>query len=586
MLSPNRTGSTPWAMSWTVATPAVDMPQEKSFLLTPLEPVDSVHEQPEDYHRDLRSPEISPTPQKSLFEMDSEDLRAAERAWLQTLGSFKLNSTHTLGARKATDDDSPCQKALNGCSTAEDQTLIPSDFHEPSLRPVSNEQLPDSADGTKLNDQEISKACRELTDRLSLASEEDPLLTVAEEDSASLSRHSMSLRQRFSVLLASRRSGNSTYASIPSSELSPAQGLGTAISDVGLDAAAPRAAMGVPVTEQPASASLPAVRHEATGSTSAESVTAAARAVSPSQPDLTSVSADALKEPDNSSQPHALAAAADALGKLDRTPDSSHMQRTPFTRLMSLRRPSTAWKRPSQLLEAPAEMLQMSTDLCTAQPAAPPSEGHLSIETAPAEMQGGPAEFDSSASAGQVGGPRQPTIPEPSHDTTTPTFSNAQLEQAAEPESRDSAVGVADLQAAAQEECETSADNQAESARGTLSGQLTAESGQCDVPAEPLNAAAESFRSLASSTSGRSQASHAALRKDPSNAGSLESACPCFADRLAHPAWRAQRPAASTGRTSMQQVEKKPMLRGRTAEECGVQMYERARAAQHARQTR
>ena len=120
MLSDNVSGSPLGALSWRAATLAVDMPQDRSFLLTPLEPVDPGHEQPEDCHRDLRSPGISPTPQKSLFEMDSEDLRAAERAWLQTVGSFKLNSMHALRASKASGDDLSSQKTSDPCLAAED----------------------------------------------------------------------------------------------------------------------------------------------------------------------------------------------------------------------------------------------------------------------------------------------------------------------------------------------------------------------------------------------------------------------------------------------------------------------------------
>ena len=183
LLSENVSGSPLGALSWRAPTLAVDMPQDRSFLLTPLEPVDPVHEQPEDLHRNLRSPGISPTPQKSLFEMDSEDLRAAERAWLQTVGSFKLNSMHALRASKASGDDSSSQETSNPCLAAEDQTRIPSDFQKPSSWPPSNEQLPDS-----VTDQSTIKACRGLTDELSLASEGEHLL--AEEESASQSRHS------------------------------------------------------------------------------------------------------------------------------------------------------------------------------------------------------------------------------------------------------------------------------------------------------------------------------------------------------------------------------------------------------------
>ena len=562
------------------------MPQDRSFLLTPLEPVDPVHEQPEDFHRDLRSPGISPTPQKSLFEMDSEDLRAAERAWLQTVGSFKLNSMHAWRASKASGDDSSNQKTSDCYSATEDQTHIPSDFQEPSPRPPGNEHLPDS-----VNDQGTIKACRELTDKLTLALDGEHLLPVAEEESASQSRHSsMSLRQRFSTFMAARRSGSGTYVSVSSSELDPAKRLGAASSDAGLDAAAPRAAMGAHMTEQPASALLPVDGHVADGGTTPDipgSASAAAPAVSPSQPNPASVSADALGEHDDLSQPHELAAAADALEKLDKTLESTHMQRGPFTRLISIRRPSAVWRRPSQSLEAPAEMLQTSTDSCSAQSAAPFSEGADSTETASGQIQGGPAQpVDSSASAGQVGSPWQPTNPESSHDPPTPTHSSTQLVRAAELESHDSAIALADLQETVLEEYEASAGNQADLAEETLSVPCIAESGQYEVPAEPLNAAAVSFESLASSTASRTQFSHAALRNSPSDACSLESACPSFVGRLAHPPWHAQRTAASTGSTDMQQVKKKPMLRGRTAEECGVRMYERARAAQHVRQTR
>ena len=583
MLGGNEFGSHLGASSWRAATLAVDMPQDRSFLLTPLEPVDPVHEQPEDLHRDLRSPGISPTPQKSLFEMDSVDLRAAERAWLQTVGSFKLNSMHALRASKASGDDSSSRKTSGCYSAAEDQTHIPSDFQEPASRPLSNEQLPDST-----NEHAVIKACREL----SLAPEGEHLLSMAEEESASRSRHSsMSLRQRFSTFMAARRSGSGTYASIPSSELDPAQGLGAAISDAGLDAAAPRAAMASPVTEQPASASLPVDRHVADGSAVSDtpgSATAAASTVYSSQPDSASLSADAHGEHDDLSQPHALAlaAAVDALDKLDKTLESTHMQRRPFTRLMSIRRPSTVWGRPSQCLEAPAEMLQRSTNACSAQQAAPSSEGPNSRETATGQIQGGPAHFDSSASAGQLGSPQQPTNPESSHGASTPTQSSTQLLQAAELESHDSAIASADIQKTLLEEYETSAGNQADSAGETLSSPCIVESGQYEVPAEPLNAAAQSFKSLASSTVSRTEVSHAALMISPSDACSLESACPSFVGRLAHPAWHAQRIAASTGSTGMQQVKKKPMLRGRSAEECGVRMYERARVAQHVRQTR
>ena len=572
-------------MSWRPATLAVDMPQDRSFLLTPLEPVDPVHERPEDCHRDLRSPGISPIPQKSLFEMDNEDLRAAERAWLQTVGSLKLNSMHAWRASKASGDDSSSPKTSDCYSAAEDQTHIPSDFQEPSSRPLSNEQLPDS-----LNDQGLKKACRELTDKLSLAPDGEHLLTVAEGKSASQSRHSsMSLRQRFSTFMAARRSGSSTYVSIPSSEPDPAQGLGTAISDAGLDAAAPRAAMAPPMIEQPASASLPVDRHVADGSTTPDTpagATAAAPAVSPSQRDTASVSADALLEHDDLSQPHALEAAVDALEKLDRTLESTHTQRRPFTRLTTIRRPSAVWRRPSQCLEAPAKMLQMSAVLCSTQPAAPSSEGADSIETASGQIQGGPAHLDSRAPAGQLDGPQQLTNPESSHDASTPTQSSTQLLQAAELESHGSAIALADLQEAMLEEFETSAGKQADLAEEALSGPCIAESGQCEVSAEPLSAAAESLRSLASSTVSRTEVLQAALRNSPSDACSLESACPSFVGRLAHPAWHAQRTAASTMGTGMQQVKKKPMLRGRTAEECGIRMYERARAAQHLRHTR
>ena len=584
MLSDNVSGSPLGALSWRAATLAVDMPQDRSFLLTPLEPVDPGHEQPEDCHRDLRSPGISPTPQKSLFEMDSEDLRAAERAWLQTVGSFKLNSMHALRASKASGDDLSSQKTSDPCLAAEDQTRIPSDFQKPSSRTPSNEQLPDS-----VTDQGTIKACRGLTDKFSMASEGEHLL--AEEESASQSRHgSMSLRQRFSTFMAARRSGSGTYASVPSSELDPAQGLGAAISDAGLDAAAPRTAMASPATEQPASASLPVNRHVADGRTTPDTpagATAAASAVSPCQPNPALVSADAPEEHADLSQPHALAAAVDALEKLDKPLESTHMQRRPFTKLISIRRPSAALRRPSQYLEVPAEMLQTPTDSCSAQPAAPSSEGPNSMKTASGQIQGGPdPPFDSSASARQVGGPQHPTNPQSTHDASTPRQSSAQLVQAAELESRDSAIALADLQEAMLAEHKTSAGIQANLAGETLSGPCIAESGQYEVPAEPHNAAAESLKSLASSTVSGTRDLHAALRNSPSDACSLESACPSFVGRLAHPAWHEQRTAASTGATSMQQVKKKPMLRGRTAEECGIRMYERARAAQHLRQTR
>ena len=590
-LSGNVSGSATEAESWTAAISVMDMPQDRSFLLTPLEPIDPVREQPNDCLRQLRSPGISPTPQKSLFEMGSEDLRAAEQAWLQAVGSFKLNNIHVLRSTKAPGDISPSQKELGCCSATEDQTCIPSDLHEPYSMPISGEQLPDS--GTKMGDQRTIQACRELTDKLKVASEKEPLLTVAEEESASRSRHSsMSLRQRFSMLMAARRSGNGTYESIPSRELSPAQGLGAAIPDVGHNAAAPRVAMVDPLTEQPASASLPADRNAVDCSTTADTPangTEAVPAVSPGQPDPASVSADALGEHDDLSQPHPLAAAVDTLENFDRTLNSVHMQQTPFMRLASIRRPSAARRRPSQLLQAPAEMLQFFADSCSTQPAAPSSEGLGNIETALGQIQGDTARMDISASAGQVGGPQRPKHPEePSHDTPALTHSSTGLEQAAETESYDSNIDFPGLGEAMQEERETPAGNPADLGGQTLSSPCTADSEQYEVPAEPPNATAESFSSLAyaSSKPSRSRVPHAALGADPSDACSLESACPSFANRLAHPAWHAHRNSTSTGTTGMQQVKKKPMLRGRNAEECGVRMYERARAAQHVRQTR
>ena len=309
--------------------------------------------------------------------------------------------------------------------------------------------------------------------------------------------------------------------------------------------------------------------------------------MSPCQPNPASVSADAPEEHADLSQPHALAAAVDALEKLDETLESTHTQRRPFTKVISIRRPSAVWRRPSQFLEAPAEMLQTPTDSYSAQPAAPSFEAPDSVKTASGQIQGGfDQPFDSSASAGQLGDPQQPTDPKLSHNASTPTHSCTQLVQAAELESHDSAIALADLQGAVLEEDETSAGNQANLAGETLSGPCIAESGQYEIPAEPRSAAADSSRSLASSTASRTQGLHAALRNSPSDACSLESACPSFVGRLAQPAWHEQRTAASTGATSMQQVKKKPMLRGRTAEECGVRMYERARTAQHLRQIR
>ena len=306
--------------------------------------------------------------------------------------------------------------------------------------------------------------------------------------------------------------------------------------------------------------------------------------MSPSQPNPALMSADVFGEHGELSHPDPFAAAVEVLEKLDRTLESTHMQPTLFKGLISIRRPSAAGRRPSQHLESPAETLQISTHLCSTQSVAPSSERPQSIGTALGEIQGCPAQSDSSASAGQVGCPQQPIDPEACHDTSALTHSSTQLAQAAEPESHDFALGSA--QEAMQEECETSAGKQADLAGGIVNGPCMAESGPYEAPAEALNATAEPFEKQASSAPSRKRVSHAALRISPSDACSLELACPSFVTRLAHPAWHAQRAAASSGTTCMQQVKKKPMLRGRNAEECGIRMYERARTAQHVRRTR
>ena len=453
--------------------------------MTPLDVLDPTLEHDDIEYTGLEVSELSPTPRKSLFEMSSEDLRAAEQAWLHRVNSLRVPSIYAAIPAALLDEATPGTRQDSSSSA------------KPSL--LTREEPDKSSDlsvkPTDLQQQTI-KAYRESADTARPTQEEQrPSQDPSEQQGSGLAkRTSMSLRQRFSLFRTALDYSSPVPGLSPSDALSP--------------------------TQRPAAPGLSA--DEGAPAASIAKVYAVEQSGEAAEPDLS-------------------------------------VPRTPWMKLKAIRRPSAAWRQVPQMPELPAQAPQSSTqEADSQQPAAsasvqgPADSANLSSDT-PDEASAAKQEPHSEPMA-----PSGPQVPQ-------------------------TAAGQRAVDA-----------NRGGRKTGTPRNLQSAKSGASRLPQEPsldpLKGSPDSIDSLESSMPAREWVSEEhELRRYPS-AGhhSLASAGPSALDRLSHPAYQTQRELASGSSrgTSRRDAKPKQLLRGRSPEECGVNMYERALAAQRSRDAR
>ena len=175
----------------------------RSFLLTPLEATDPTVECSVFADESCRPSIISPTPRKSLFEMSSEDLRAAERAWLQKVESFKEPSLNAAQSSRRSLNDLKAQqqdgKRSSGTDAHVEESAAPA---RQSSRPTED-LLHDLGSLIMTEGAGTIKAYRKASYAAYYAPEDSPpLITAGDASSISDEWPNLSLRQQFTLYAA------------------------------------------------------------------------------------------------------------------------------------------------------------------------------------------------------------------------------------------------------------------------------------------------------------------------------------------------------------------------------------------------
>ena len=489
----------------------------KSFLLVPLEATDPVVEDSGGFRHGTHSSEASPTPRKSLFEMNAEDLRAAEQAWLEKVGSFRASSPHAALSAKGIYEHLSVQQHD---SIPPDLGTIAegADVTAAFPRMSSSELILPGSDTTELSrNWGAITAYREpeSTDAIFVSEAQSPQLLGAEQASSIPIRNSLTLRQRFSIMQAAGAS------------VIPDQGT---TQDVAL-----------PKAEPPAGGS---VGHDSDTHACDQEVSDGDQTAGTSNAAASKVVADPCQEPSITSE-------------------TFHMPRTPWMNLKTIERPSASWRRLPQLHK---QDTQDSASTDTVEQTALPDQAQDSSSM--------PAPGDPSVLGTRSAGNQQQVGSSPclqSNGKGAYTFV--------------AASSVPDDWAGREHSAvvEGSDAKSSDSTHAAQPGLSTLVSEQ-QMGRPEINHLRSSWRD---------PPSNARLPSSPSVTSSLESAAPSAGDHLIHPhgqlgVLHVQADDLSTRTRANVPKERRArqLLRGRTPEECGVKMYERALAAERQRQAR
>ena len=508
----------------------------RSFLLTPLEATDPTVECSAFEDGSCRPSIFSPTPRKSLFEMSSEDLRAAERAWLQKVESFKEPSLNAVLSSRRLLDDLPAQqqdaRRSSGTYAHVEESAAPA---RQSSR--STEDLLHGLGSLIMNEGAGTiKAYKDSSYAAYHAPEDPPpLISAGDESSISDERPSLSLRQRYTEFATGLVASSTQLA--PESETDFTQDLGPC------------------KVLDPAASSISKFTQDLKPRRTLDEADVQGAA-----------GLHSLQKLGTRSMPNG----GDAQGTAYVSPQlkdavqEAHVPRTPWMgRLKPIRRPSAGWHRtPRVASQEPPEEVAGAAD-----------------EVAPSEQTG---YWHSSASSGNPGQAGVSDRLEQRHSSGSAEHSTSAGHLLA-PEQNDGPARSVDLQDAAAESWQLQANSKAkeESAAPESAGTdqplpgMTSPPGYLEGPPD----------SPASFALGRHWVPEAGL----GGYSSLESACPSALERLMHPAYHASvRSSHAPGSTALSSrgAQQKQLLRGATPEECGVKMYERAIVAQQRRQAR
>ena len=455
--------------------------------------------------------------------MDADDLRAAEQAWLEKVGSFRVSSPHV--ALSATDDLEELSiqqqdSILPDLGTIADEAVVTA----ASPRMSSSELFLPEHEVAEISPEWDSKAAyrkRKSVPAAPVSGAQSPQPLNAEQASSIPVRDSLTLRQRFSIMQAASTSVSSSAAALPSQSTTQ-------------DVALPRG-------QAPIGGS---VGHDSDTHASDQEVSDADQDAGTSDAAAAEAFADPLQEP-------SIAA------------ETFHMPRTPWMNLKTIRRPSASWRRVPQL---PVQDTQDDRTTDTVEQTAHPDEAQV------------PSSMPTSGRLSAHG-----------------TGSALNLQQAGSfPSLQSIGNGIENSVATSR-----LPDDRAERKHSAAADSSDAETSDSTHAAQLGLSTSISERQMGRpdihqlSSSWRDRAPHARLPSYPSVSSSLESAAPSAGDHLLHPHGRpgvlhGQADGSSTRTRANVTKERgaRPLLRGRTPEECGVKMYERALAAERQRQAR
>lgn len=610
-------------------SPTEDMPR-RSFLLTPLEATDPAMEvggrlQGVDFS------DISPMPRKSLFEMDAEDLRAAEQAWLQKVGSFKAPSTYAAlratHAEGATDAESVQQDSTSSLWTGDsvEQADITASLDVSSIEL----HLPDQEASSAFEDQDTIKAfrisvytaspdpqprqlsrgpaaetgstspdeARPSQDRLdfnrSSAVTADPDLEAQPSQATARERRSSIPESPANMSLdTSRPSRDSADTTAPHSEAPPSQSTaGHQISATHRRASMSlRQRFSMMRIDEPSETSPLGLSWKLEPSIlqDLDPVTQPFAAPSESWTPSDAVDSGPVDQEQfsatevNSTEDAAAEVFADPVPELDSAKETFHIPRTPWIKLKTIKRPSAAWVRVPQLsVQEPTSIKDADTTFRNVL-------AH-ELHNAPADDRTATADhFAEQQQLQQTSASTKSPDGYSVHDTFTalpgPAASRSEGEHVlvdSEAEKRE-----VDNLHLAESPLIASPQQHQRGPAGNAESSMFSSSGPLDQ---------RSARGMSTSISGRYFAPDANLTASHSKTFSLEASAPSAVDRLTRPPYhgRGHSPYGQADlsdneqeRDGSVQRKAKQLLRGRTPEECGVRMYERALAAEQRRQAR
>ena len=496
---------------------AADMPR-KSFLLVPLEATDPVVEDDGGFQHGAHSTEVSPTPRKSLFEMDAEDLRAAEQAWLDKVGSFRIPSPHVALCAKEDIHDLPIQQHDSippDPRTSADGADIAA---APPCMSSCELFLPEHDVAEVSQDWEAITAYRE-PETLAGTSVSEAQLLNAEQASSTPIHNSLTLRQRFSFMQAANASISSSTSALPSQNTTQ-------------DIALPKA-------QAPAGRS---VGHDGDTYASDQEVSDADQNAETSDPAASEVFADPSKDP-------SIAA------------ENYHMPRTPWMNLKTVRRPSASWRRVPQL---PVQEAQNGAGIDTPIRSALPDEAQ---EASSMPTSGGSFVPGAGSSLEQQHMGNFSSLQSSGNGLYTVAAASRMPDDRAEGE-HSAAANASDAKVVSTHVAQLG---------------LSTPTSEQQIMRPDIQRLSSSWRDPRPN---RLLTSHSVT-------SSLESAAPSAGDHLRRPhgqlsVSRGQADGSSTraGADVTKERKARQLLRGKTPEECGVKMYERALAAEQRKQAR